>query len=66
MILAKQGKQIPKNLFHDPTLKNNDGETVAILYAKNGLIPPKEWHHDPSVHDAFGSSVYSNLVGWDK
>lgn len=51
MILAKQGKPIPKNLFHDPELKNNNGETVAIIYARNGLVPPKEWHHDPTICD---------------
>lgn len=34
MVLAKLGKEIPKNITHDPTLRNNHKETVALLLAK--------------------------------
>ena len=49
MLLAKKGIIPPKEYYHDPNIKNNDGDTVAILLARNGIIPPKEWHHDPNI-----------------
>lgn len=34
--------QIPDKAWeHDPLLKNEDGETVALILAKKGIIPPK-------------------------
>ena len=30
-------------LYHDPTLVNNNKDTVALLLAKNGIIAPEKW-----------------------
>ena len=39
----------PKEWYHDPFLRNKDGETVAIRLAFREIIPPKEWRHDPDL-----------------
>lgn len=34
--------EIPSDKYqHNPTLKNKDGYTVALLLAEKGIIPPK-------------------------
>ena len=33
----------PKEWYHSPELKNDRGETVALLLAYHRKIPPKEW-----------------------
>ena len=33
----------PKEWQHDPNIKNNYGETVAMILASKGILPPKEW-----------------------
>jgi len=43
MLLAKNGIVPPKEWYHDPNIKNDWSETVAILLARNGILPPKEW-----------------------
>lgn len=51
MILAMLNKEIPDEWYHDPILQNINGDTVAILMAKNGIIPPQQWYHDPLIHN---------------
>ena len=46
MILAKNGKDIPKEWQHDPELKNNYGNTVAMILARLNKEIPNEWKHD--------------------
>ena len=41
MILALNGVDIPQEWYHDPELKNIYGQTVAMIYAKNGIVPPE-------------------------
>ena len=40
MLLAANGKDIPDQWKHDKLLKNNNGDTIAMYYAKSGIIPP--------------------------
>ena len=40
MILAMNGKDIPNEWKHDKSLRNNDDDTIAMIYAKYGHIPP--------------------------
>ena len=40
MILAKYGIIVDEYWQHDPELRDYDGNTVAIILAKNGIIPP--------------------------
>ena len=37
MILAKNKVEIPKEWEHNPTLKNNDGYTVALYMVDNNI-----------------------------
>ena len=47
MYIARYLGQVPpKELYHDPLLKNKDDETVAMISASRGTIPSKEWMHD--------------------
>ena len=47
MILADKGIIPPKEWLHDPILKNDFEDTVAMILSCEGVIPPKEWYHDP-------------------
>ena len=40
MLLASKKLNIPQYCYHDPTIKDSNGNTVAILLALNGIIPP--------------------------
>ena len=40
MALANKGIDIPNEWQHDPTLTNNNGDTVAMFYAVNGRTIP--------------------------
>ena len=40
MCYALGGHNIPDEWKHDKLLRNKDGWTVAMCYAKNGHIPP--------------------------
>jgi len=44
-------KDLPKEFYHDPTLKDNDGWTVAMYAAVYECINdlPKEFYHDISI-----------------
>ncbi len=46
-MLAWKGIIPPKEWYHDPTMANVNGNTVAMCLAFNGIAPPKEWEHDP-------------------
>jgi len=48
-MLAECGIIPPKYFEHDPTIKNNYNETVAILLARKGVIPPEQWYHNPTI-----------------
>ena len=41
----------PNNYWqHDPTLKNYEGNTVAMLLAQySNTLPPKEWYHESTI-----------------
>ena len=58
MYAAQYGyiKNLPKKLYHDPTLKNNNIRTVAILMSMNGYIKdlPGEFYHDACITDKDG------------
>jgi len=43
MILAYNGKVPPKEWYHDPSITNKNGCTVAMVLASKREIPPKEW-----------------------
>lgn len=46
MYMAAHG-HIPSNIWkHDPTKKDSNGNTVAMLLAENKIIPPDEWHYN--------------------
>ena len=49
MILAINNIDIPKEWWHDTTIQNKYGMTVAIILAYKGIIPPKEWEHDKFI-----------------
>lgn len=49
MDLAWNGIIPPKELWHDPLLKSDNGMTVAMWLASSSIIPPKEWYHDPTL-----------------
>lgn len=46
MLLAFEGKDIPKEYYHDPEIRNNNGWTVALILASNGITPDECWQHD--------------------
>ena len=43
---------IPPEWHHNPTLRNKNGYTVAMIMAENGItnIPPEFWH-DPTLRN---------------
>ena len=43
MYLAEHGIIPPKEWQHDPNLKNNYNDTVAMILANNIIVPPPEW-----------------------
>ena len=57
MIAAIHGriKQLSKEFYHDPTLKNN-GWTVAMYASLNECIKdiPKEFYHNPTFKNKDG------------
>lgn len=65
MHLASKGiTDIPNEWRHAPdfNVKNNEGNTVALVYSSSGIIPPSEWQHDPTIHDAVGYTVAMRLA----
>ena len=60
MLLAHEGV-IPQEWHHSPTLRDEDGYTVAILLAHRGIIPPKEWLHDSILCNKSGKTVAMKL-----
>ena len=49
MLLAIHNITSPKEWIHNPALRDNEGNTVAIILSTRGIIPPKEWIHRPSL-----------------
>ena len=49
MILAMLNKEIPIEWYHDPTLQDNNGNTVALILINRKIIPPKEWMHNYTI-----------------
>ena len=43
--------------YHDPSLKNKDGNTVAIILAEKYSVPPKEWEHDKFIKNRHNNTV---------
>ena len=41
MIYAKYNIIPPKEWQHNPLIHDKNGNTIAVLLAKNGTIPPK-------------------------
>ena len=50
---------IPKWAFHNPTLTNFDGDTVAMLAASKGPINRMNphWYHDPCLVNVNSETV---------
>ena len=40
MLLAMNGKNIPNEWKHDKLFRNNNDNTISMIYAKYGYIPP--------------------------
>ena len=53
MHAAKAGniKSFSNKFYHDPTIKDNNGCTVAMHAAKSKYIMslPREFYHDPTI-----------------
>ena len=62
--MIKSGK-ITTWIFHDPTLKNLYGKTVAMYAAGCGYIKdlPREFYHDPTLKDLCGETVAMHAIG---
>lgn len=62
MYLAQNGIIPPKEWQHYRYLRNNAGETVAIILAKYGIIPPKQWIYQKDLPDLKGNTIESLLL----
>ena len=40
MILSMTNREIPTEWYHDPSIQDNKGNTVAMYYACKGIISP--------------------------
>ena len=63
MMLAKNKLDIPKCFYHDPSILNNDGQTVAMIQANNGKIPDKQWIHNKYLRCKY-KVEYNNCYGY--
>lgn len=57
----------PKELIHDPTIRDMNDQTCAMYWLKYvKTVPPPELLHDPSIHDQYGGTclkywiIYTN------
>ena len=57
MYYAMNGEIPPENYYHDPTIKDKNGYTVAMMLVIHGKVPPKEWMHDNSIKDNRGKTL---------
>lgn len=46
MLLALRKVEIPPQWYHNPTLTNSYGYTVALYQAQSGIIPTSHWLHN--------------------
>jgi len=49
MLLADNGKDIPKQCEHDPNVRDKRGMTVAMRLTYSVGEIPKQWEHDPTL-----------------
>lgn len=62
MLLAENCIISPKEWYHNPKLRDNNGMTVALYIAKYcNCIPDEYWNHDPKIHNK-GWTVARELV----
>lgn len=47
MYLAWNGKNIPEEWTHDPTITDNKQNTVAMFSATSRSVIQEVWRHDP-------------------
>ena len=50
-------KKLPKYLYHDPLIANNEGMTMAHIFAYNRKYIPPEWNIPKDLLTNNGSSV---------
>lgn len=63
MLIAKYLKIIPPDIwYHDVLLKNNYGETVALILADNWIVPDKKWSHNKFLESNYNDTVASYLM----
>ena len=57
-------KDLPREFYHDPTITENDGWTVAMIAARNNHINDltKEFYHAPTFKNNYGYTVNDILV----
>ena len=51
MFLACDGKDIPTQWYHDPTMRDDDGNTVATHLVDNEKDVPPFWKLDKSEYE---------------
>ena len=59
MIISQCGVNMSNAWYHDPSLKDNRGLTVAMSYISIndgmfGYYQLKEWEHDPAIRNDKG------------
>ena len=52
-------KDLPREFYHDPLLKDGQSWTIAMLAAFRGCIKdlPRRFYHDPTITDHNGYTV---------
>ena len=46
----------PKEWYHNPLLRNEGADTVALILIYNDILPPKEWEHIIDKYDIYKDS----------
>ena len=63
MYISEYRKEFPKKEWcHSGILRNNEGQTVAMILARNGVIPPAIWKHDSQLRDNECKRVSDYLI----
>ena len=69
MLSARSGyiKHLPREFYHDPTIKDQYGRTVAMISAYNGYIKylPQEFYHDATIRDNGNRTVAMIAAGYE-
>lgn len=69
MLSAEHTGTIPEKIWrHSPLLRNNVGETVAIIIAKHKKFHyiPREWVHYPELSNDNGNTVAMFMAANDE